>query len=96
MGVTSDRFQTPTAAPMCLKRVGDLSGDEEKDRKIYDDRRASLANLLEAEAVDEKLRAMLTPDIGPKAHAEGGQLLLRALFDPAITYGTPAKLNAKS
>jgi transcriptional regulator with XRE-family HTH domain len=95
MAVTSDKFQTPTASPILWRRAGDLSGDEEKDRRTYDDRRASIANLLEPETLEVRVRQLLTPEIGPKAFAAGGELLLRALFDPAISHGTPTKLPAK-
>ncbi len=88
MAVTSDRFQVPTASPIFWRRIGDLSGDEDADRQTYESRRMSVTNLMEADEVEPNVRALLLPDVGPAAFAAGGAMLLRAMYDPAVSFGT--------
>jgi hypothetical protein len=72
-----DPTRTPTAAPIVLERIGDLSGDPAAD----DARLAEYAKLDPLAAPDDLPReiiAHLTRNLGPDQFQRGGDLLLRA------------------
>ncbi len=72
-----DPLRTPTASPVVLERIGDLSGDPVAD----DLRLAELAGcdpLARPDEVPEEIVAHLMRNIGPDHLAEGGDLLLSA------------------
>ena len=81
-----DILRTPMATPVVHHRIADLSGDAAAD----DARLLALAdeNPVEAEdQIPEAVRGRLTPDVGPRAAAEGGEWLLRLPVLGALTSG---------
>jgi len=76
LGSALDTARTPTASIMMFERIGDLSGDREADDARFAELAASHPVAPEG-SVDDKVRAHLNPDVGPKAHADGGGLLLQ-------------------
>jgi hypothetical protein len=71
-----DPGRTPTAYAMVFDRIGDLSGDIAADNAEFE-RLAALNPLAPEGSVPDALRAHLLRDIGPAAHALGGDMLLR-------------------
>jgi hypothetical protein len=72
-----DPTRTPTASPILLERIGDLSGDPAADEARF----AAYAKLDPVAPPDEvptDIVAHLTRRMGPDQVAEGGDLLLRA------------------
>ncbi len=81
-----DIMRTPTATPVIHHRIADLSGDAAAD----DARLLALAeeSPIEAEGqIPEGIRAHLTPDVGPRAAAEGGDWLLRLPVTGSLSSG---------
>lgn len=81
-----DPGRTPTAYAMMFERVGELSGDVAADDAEFE-RLAGLNPLAPEGSVPEDLRAHLLRDIGPEAHALGGDMLLRLPLARALTRG---------
>jgi hypothetical protein len=83
-----DANRTPTAHPLIVERIGDLSGDAEADD-------AYLREILTRDpvvpegALPEELRKRLLRDVGPAAAAAGGELMLRSTgtYSRAATLG---------
>jgi hypothetical protein len=72
-----DPTRTPTASPILLERIGDLSGDPAADEARFA-AYAKLDPLAPPGEVPKDIVAHLTRDIGPDQLAGGGDLLLRA------------------
>ena len=71
-----DPARTPSAVPVIIERIGDLSGDTTADE-------ATFAELLQREScadeeVPEDVRSHLLRDVGPVAAATGGDMFLVA------------------
>ena len=71
-----DAARTPSAVPVIIERIGDLSGDDEADEATY-------AELLQRDStadaeVPDTVRRHLLRDIGPAAAAAGGDMFLLA------------------
>lgn len=71
-----DSARTPTAVPVIIERIGDLTGDTAVDE-------ATFAELLERDSaadehVSETVRRHLLRDIGPTAAETGGDMFLTA------------------
>ncbi|MEO7365955.1 MAG: hypothetical protein ABIW03_06520 [Sphingomicrobium sp.] len=71
-----DAARTPSAVPVIIERIGDLTGDGDADEATY-------AELLQRdfaadEQVSEAVRGHLLRDIGPAAAAAGGDMFLMA------------------
>lgn len=79
--------RTPSAYPVVLERVGDLTGDHETD----DERCAELLQLDTAateETAPEAMRKHLIRDIGPAAAASGtGELFLLSTWASSLSKG---------
>ncbi|MDP3801312.1 hypothetical protein [Brevundimonas sp.] len=76
-------LRKPAAYPILLQRIGDLSGNPEAD----DAHMAELMKIpqfIEDGAVPDPVREHLLRDIGPKAVADGGELLLTASMTPSL------------
>ncbi|MXO61383.1 hypothetical protein GRI89_17715 [Altererythrobacter salegens] len=70
-----DAARTPTAMPILLERVGDLTGDPREDERICSE--MGLNDPFEDEAdISEEVRSHLFRDTGPTAAAAGGDLFL--------------------
>lgn len=72
-----DAARTPTATPILIERIGDLTGDVERDDATF----AAVADVEYAEPedrVDPAIRAHLLRDIGPEVAKLGGDLLMRS------------------
>lgn len=86
-------LRKPAAYPIILERIGDLSGDEDRDFAQADAMMMANPQFVDPEAVPEPVRAHLLRDVGPRAQAEGGDLLLSASMRPTldrlIEYLTP-------
>ena len=81
-----DIMRTPTATPVVHHKIADLSGDAAAD----DARLLALAEESPIEAEDqipEAIRAHLTPNVGPRAAAEGGDWLLRMPVTGSLSSG---------
>jgi transcriptional regulator with XRE-family HTH domain len=72
-----DPTRTPTASPILLERIGDLSGDPAADDARFAEH-AKLDPRATPDEVEEEIAAHLMRNIGPDHLAEGGDLLLRA------------------
>lgn len=81
-----DPGRTPTAYAMVFDRIGDLSGDIAADNAEFE-RLAALNPLAPEGSVPEALRAHLLRDIGPAAHALGGDMLLRMPLARSLARG---------
>lgn len=71
-----DAARTPSAVPVIIERIGDLSGDPARDD-------ATFAELLQRDSaaddqVPEEVRKHLLRDVGPSAAAAGGDMFLIA------------------
>jgi transcriptional regulator with XRE-family HTH domain len=71
-----DSARTPSAVPVIIERIGDLSGDADADEATY-------AELLQRESsadehVPDHVRRHLLRDTGPAATAAGGDMFLMA------------------
>ena len=81
-----DPNRTPTALPIVIERVGDLSGDGEADLARYREIVAEQPEPAEPLA-EEDLAAHLFRNIGPDAAAAGGDLFLTVGADKALSRG---------
>jgi hypothetical protein len=72
-----DPTRTPTAAPILLERVGDLSDDSATDDARFAEH-AQLDPRARPDEIPEEIVAHLTRNIGPDQFARGGDLLLRS------------------
>ncbi len=71
-----DAARTPSAVPVIIERIGDLTGDDDADEATY-------AELLQRDSaadaeVPDTVRRHLLRDIGPSAAAAGGDMFLLA------------------
>jgi DNA-binding winged helix-turn-helix (wHTH) protein len=76
MQAAFDAQRTPTAVPVILERVGDLTGDLTKD----DEECATFISRMSLRTTSElsdTLRRFLIPDVGPVAASSGGQMFLQ-------------------
>ncbi len=71
-----DAERTPTASPIMLERIGDLSGDKAADDARFTEM-AGCDHVAPEGSVPQALRDHLARDFGPKALAAGGDWLLR-------------------
>jgi transcriptional regulator with XRE-family HTH domain len=79
----SSSLRIPTAYSIIFQRVGDLSGDRERDdahASVLMDRPEFLAD----DAAPPLLREHLLKDIGPAAAAVGGDMMLSARLTPQL------------
>lgn len=76
-------LRKPAAYPVILERVGDLSGDMDADL-AQAQAMMKYPQFVDSEEVPEPVRAHLLRDIGPRAHAQGGDLLLTASMSPTL------------
>jgi hypothetical protein len=81
---------TPVAAAALIERVGELSDDEAADDARFE---ASIkANPLAPEgSVPAHIRDHLFRDIGPTAHALGGEALMTMAFSRSLSRGPLSK-----
>ena len=83
-----DASRTPTAHPLVMERIGELSGDDAADDAHFREilMRDPVAT---EEQLPEPVRRHLLRDFGPTAAAAGGDLMLRStgVFSRAITLG---------
>jgi transcriptional regulator with XRE-family HTH domain len=89
MGAALNAARSPSAYPIIMERIGDLSFDREAD----DARCAELlaGDPLAAEgSVPEQIERYLIRDIGPKAEATGGELFLMAPVATSLSRGETA------
>jgi hypothetical protein len=87
MAIAKDGPQTPCAAACLLERESNLTGDPAADDRYYEDlkRRAYIWDTAE---IPRHVCDHLVRDIGPKAFAEGGDLLLRAPLARSLSRGS--------
>jgi hypothetical protein len=72
-----DPTRTPTAAPILLERIGDLSGDPDADDARLAEH-AKLDPLATRDEIPKEIVSHLMRNIGPDQLAAGGDLLLSA------------------
>ena len=70
-----DAAHTPAAVPIVLERIGDLSGDGDRDDQRCDELIQTAPIAKDGEVSDEIL-SRLARDVGPAAAAEGGERFL--------------------
>jgi hypothetical protein len=76
LGSALDPARTPTASIMMFERIGDLTDDPAADEARFE--ALAAGNPVAAEgSLSAKVIAHLTPDVGPKEQAQGGDLLLQ-------------------
>jgi hypothetical protein len=79
-----DVGRTPTASPIVLHRIGDLTGDRARDDARFEE--LAQCNPLEPlEALAPALRHHLCRDIGPAAAALGGEWLMQMPLSRSMT-----------
>jgi transcriptional regulator with XRE-family HTH domain len=86
MAAALNAARTPSAYPIVLERVGDLSGDREAD----DARCAELLQsdpLAPEDEVPPEIRKHLVRDVGPAAAAKGGDMFLLAPVISTLSRG---------
>lgn len=81
-----DASRTPAAIPLMLERIGDLSGNAEKDDAEC--RELIAREHLAQEDVDEATLQHLFRDVGPKAAKSGGALFLATAEKSSRSRGT--------
>jgi hypothetical protein len=74
-----DAAQTPAAVPIILERIGELSGDREKD-DLYCDELIDRPPIAQEGEVSDEILARLVRDVGPAAAANGGEKFLMSGF----------------
>lgn len=86
MAAALNAARTPSAYPIVMERVGDLTGDREADD-------ATCAKLLARDplipedGISEEMRRHLVRDIGPAAAAAGGEMFLLAPVASTLSRG---------
>jgi len=84
--VALDRGRSIISVPIVLERIGDLDPD-----RAADDARVEAAKtaplMVDPATLDPDLRARIFPEVGPTAHAAGGELFLRIAWDRSIARG---------
>ena len=83
-----DAVGTPTAAPMVIHRIGDLSGDREADDARFAVQGGQVALAPEG-SVPKVLADRLLRDIGPAQAALGGEMLLQATQTRSLAAALP-------
>jgi hypothetical protein len=81
-----DASRTPSATPIVLERIGDLSGDREADDAACE-AYCGRETLAKEGEVPETLLAHLIRDFGPIAAAAGGELILTAPANANLSRG---------
>ena len=76
-------LRKPAAYPIILERTGDLSGDMDTDLAQAREMMKQ-PQFVDSEEIPEPVRAHLLRDIGPRAQAGGGDLLLTASMSPTL------------
>jgi transcriptional regulator with XRE-family HTH domain len=74
-----DAAHTPAAVPIVLERIGDLSGDREKD-DLYCGELIDRPPVAQEGEVSDEILARLIRDVGPAAAANGGEKFLMSGF----------------
>jgi hypothetical protein len=74
-----DAAHTPATVPIVLERIGDLSGDREKD-DLYCAELIDRPPIAQEGEVSEEILARLIRDVGPAAAANGGEKFLMSGF----------------
>jgi len=89
MGAALNAARSPSAYPIILERIGDLSGDRAADD-------ATCAELLQRDplapegSVPDRIERYLVRDIGPAAEKAGGELFLMAPVATSLSRGESA------
>lgn len=83
-----DAGRSPTAVPLLSEHIEDLSGDPEKDEARFREL-AEMKRFIDEDEVPEVVRRRLCPDVGPKAFAEGGSMVLRMPLVGALARARP-------
>jgi transcriptional regulator with XRE-family HTH domain len=79
-----DVGRTPTASPIILHRIGDLSGDRESDDATFA-RLAQVNPVATLDSIPKSLLDHLLRDIGPAAAALGGEMLMQMPLARSMT-----------
>lgn len=86
MAAALNAARTPSAYPIVMERIGDLTGDVDAD----DDACAELLArdpLIPEDELSEEMRRHLVRDIGPMAAANGGDMFLLAPITSTLSRG---------
>ncbi|MFN3512014.1 MAG: helix-turn-helix domain-containing protein [Phenylobacterium sp.] len=86
MAAALNAARTPSAYPIVMERIGDLTGDEAADEATCAEL-LSRDPLIPEDEVDEAMRRHLVRDIGPAAAAAGGDLFLLAPITSTLSRG---------
>jgi transcriptional regulator with XRE-family HTH domain len=78
---------TPVAARSLMERIGLLSGDAAADDARHDAMTRAHVPLVAEEALPQAVRDHLLSDVGPEAHARGGEMLLTMAFAQSMSRG---------
>jgi transcriptional regulator with XRE-family HTH domain len=86
MAASLNAARTPSAYPIILERIGDLTHDRETDDETCAELLA-LDPLAPEEEISDELRAHLVRDIGPEAAKRGGDMFLQAPMISTLSRG---------
>lgn len=88
MAIAKDGPQTPASAACLLERERNLTSDAADDDRYYENLKQSVF-LWDSASIPQHVREHLVRDVGPKAFAEGGDILLRAPLARSLSRGSP-------
>ena len=91
MAIAKDGPQTPCAAACLLERADTLTGDPAEDDRRYEKLKSSVY-MWDAAGIPKHIYDHLVRDVGPKAFADGGDLVLRAPLARSLSRGSAAIL----
>lgn len=86
MAASLNAARTPAAYPIIFERLGDLTGDREADDRHCEELLAQNPKAARDE-LPEVIRNHLLRDFGPKAAAEGGELILVSQLQGTLSRG---------
>jgi len=95
MAIAKDGPQTPASAACLLERERNLSGDAAADDRYYEELKQSVF-LWDSASIPTHVREHLVRDVGPKAFAEGGDILLRAPLARSLSRGSPVNTTGQT
>ncbi len=86
MAAALNAARTPSAYPIVMERIGDLTGDRAADDAMCEELLAR-DPLIPMDGLSEEMRRHLVRDIGPAAAAAGGDLFLLAPITSTLSRG---------
>lgn len=82
-----DSNRTPIASPIVFERLGDLTGDTAADEETFNALKTR-EPFTDPEDLNPEIRDHLVRDIGPRAAAAGGDMLLMSTLSKSVAAGS--------